>query len=229
MARALTGRLLSAAFVASVSVAAVWQAAAQTLPALRSAPAVAPRTLAAAPAPALKALAVLPKAFAAPPAPKLVWEGRDIDGDGASDFANPTGLAPRSHDAFGAGHFGASRDGGSREHAGVDYEAEAGQAVLAPMSGFVTRIGQAYGDDAAFKYVEISNPALRHTARVFYLDPDVSVGQPVRLGAPIGRVLSLQDRYPGITDHVHLEIAGAAGRRDPGEVIIARLDRNRRG
>src|SRR5689334_11162739 len=47
--------------------------------------------------------------IAAPPAPapqlKLVWEGRDIDGDGRADFANPTGQAPRGHDVYGEGEF----------------------------------------------------------------------------------------------------------------------------
>jgi hypothetical protein len=47
----------------------------------------------------------------APPGP--AWEGRDLDGDGAPDFANPTGGEPRGHDRFGDGYFHASRDGGA--------------------------------------------------------------------------------------------------------------------
>ena len=154
---------------------------------------------------------------------RLVWIGKDIDGDGAADFVNPTGQAPRTFDAYGSGAFGASRDGGSRSHEGVDYAAVAGQAVVAPMSGFVTKIGYAYGDAPALQYVEISNPALGYTARVFYLDPKVAVGQAVALGDEIGQAESLQARYPGgMTDHVHLEVADQRGHKDATDLIVAR-------
>lgn len=144
---------------------------------------------------------------------ELVWKGADIDGDGAPDFANPTGAAPRGHDDFGDGFFGARRDGGSRDHEGVDYIATAGQAVHAPLSGYVTKIGYAYAGDTELKFVEITNPALNYAARAFYVTPDVEVGQAVRLGQPIGKVESLQGHYPGITDHVHLEILAPGGDR----------------
>jgi murein DD-endopeptidase MepM/ murein hydrolase activator NlpD len=143
----------------------------------------------------------------------LAWHGADVDGDGAPDFVNPTGQLPRTHDAFGFGAFGASRDGGVREHEGVDYAARAGQAAAAPISGFVTKIGYAYGGDTGLRFVEITNPAIGYVARAFYVDPTVSVGQALRLGQTIGRVVSLQDHYPGITDHVHLEILNARGAR----------------
>jgi murein DD-endopeptidase MepM/ murein hydrolase activator NlpD len=144
----------------------------------------------------------------APPAPEvLVWEGADIDGDGKADFANPTGHAPRTHDAYGYGEFGASRDGGSRRHEGVDFKAHAGQNVEAPISGYVTKIGYAYPGDQTLRFVEITNPALKYEARVFYVDPKVEVGDSVAVGDPIGRAHSLQKKYPGgMTDHVHLEL-----------------------
>jgi len=166
------------------------------------------------------------------PAYMTVWRGLDVDGDGAPDFANPTGKAPREHDAFGSGAFGASRDGGGRRHAGVDYIAEAGQTVVAPISGYVSHIGYCYGDAPHYRYVEITNPALGYEARVFYVDPDVQVGDAVRVGDPIGRADSLQPRYAGITDHVHLEIAAPGkGRVDPGRMIAQRTVRTdlRRG
>lgn len=176
-------------------------------------------------------VATTPAFEALRPAQQKVWtfEGRDVDGDGAADFANPTGEAPREHDGYGEGRFGASRDGGAREHAGVDYVAEAGQRVVAPISGYVTRIGFPYGDDERLRYVEITNPALKLTARVFYLRPDVQVGQAVRVGKPIGRAATLQDRYPGITDHVHLEVRERGRTLDAEEVIVAKLDTGGRG
>ena len=156
---------------------------------------------------------------------KTVWNGLDVDGDGAGDFVNPTGQAPRLHDAFGNGEFGASRDGGSRHHEGVDYTAEADQAVAAPISGFVTKIGYAYGGDDSLRFVEITNPAIGYVARAFYVDPGVAVGQAVRLGQTIGTVASLQSHYPGITDHVHLEVMKSGERLNAETLIVAKTIR----
>lgn len=154
---------------------------------------------------------------------ELVWQGADVDGDGKADFANPTGQEPREHDAYGSGEFGASRDGGSRRHAGVDFIADAGQTVVAPISGYVTRIGYAYAGDGNLRFVEISNPALKLEARAFYISPKVQVGDTVYVGQPIGKVRTLQRKYPGgMTDHVHLELIDRRGRRiDATNVITA--------
>jgi murein DD-endopeptidase MepM/ murein hydrolase activator NlpD len=155
---------------------------------------------------------------------ELVWSGADIDGDGAPDFANPTGGVPRGHDEFGDGQFGARRDGGAREHEGVDYVAKAGQDVAAPISGYVTKIGYAYAGSSDLTFVEISNPALGYVARAFYVTPGVEVGQTVRLGQTIGRDQSLQGHYPGITDHVHLEVMQPGGERvNAAELIVRKL------
>ena len=156
---------------------------------------------------------------------RLVWEGADLDGDGQADIANPTGQAPRGEDAYGEGRFHASRDGGARDHEGVDYVASPGQTVVAPISGYVSKIGYAYPDDQSLKFVEIDNPALHLTARVFYVDPAVAVGDSVAVGRPIGQAHSLQQRYPlGITDHVHLEIAERGRKVDAATLIVARAE-----
>jgi peptidoglycan LD-endopeptidase LytH len=166
------------------------------------------------------------EAVETPPAPtpmQLVWQGVDIDDDGKADFANPTGGEQRGHDAYGDGEFGASRDGGSRNHEGVDFVARAGQDVTAPISGYVTKIGYAYAGDSSLKYVEITNPALHYQARVFYVTPKVSVGDTVAVGDTIATAHSLQKKYPGgMTDHVHLEISDNSGRRfDAHKVLTA--------
>jgi murein DD-endopeptidase MepM/ murein hydrolase activator NlpD len=160
---------------------------------------------------------------------RSVWEGADLDGDGQADIANPTGQAPRQTDAYGEGRFHAPRDGGDREHEGVDYVATPGQVVEAPISGYVAKIGYAYPDDTSLRYVEIDNPALHLTARVLYVDPKVQVGDTVAVGHPIGQAHTLQHRYPlGITDHIHLEIADRRGRKlDAESLIVARAEMDR--
>jgi peptidoglycan LD-endopeptidase LytH len=173
----------------------------------------------------LPAAASLAPAPAAPELqPVVIWDGADLDGDGADDFANPTGGEPRGHDAYGSGAFGASRDGGDRHHVGVDYVAQAGQDVVAPISGYVTRIGYPYDNDSGLRYVEISNPALNYTARAFYVAPTVREGDAVQLGEVIGRAASLQRRYGGITDHVHLEIMRAGRHIDAASLISSRTE-----
>jgi murein DD-endopeptidase MepM/ murein hydrolase activator NlpD len=162
----------------------------------------------------------------APVVTRLVWQGADLDGDGRADFANPTGRSPRGHDAYGDGEFGASRDGGSRRHEGVDFAARPGQPVRAPISGYVTKIGYAYPGDVALKFVEITNPALKVAARVFYVNPGVDVGETVHIGRVIGAAHTLQRKYPGgMTDHVHLELIDQRGRHfDAEHVLTARLE-----
>ena len=184
-------------------------------------PHLAPR----APAPVMQRLLAEMTAKAQKPVRKeLVWSGADIDGDGAADFANPTGGVPRGHDDFGDGQFGARRDGGSRNHEGVDYIAQAGQDVKAPISGYVTKIGYAYAGDNGLTFVEITNPALGYVARAFYVTPGVEVGQAVRLGDTIGQDQSLQGHYPGITDHVHLEVMQPGGERvNAAELIVRKM------
>lgn len=160
----------------------------------------------------------------------LKWVGKDVDGDGAPDFVNPTGQAQRTSDAYGYGVFGAPRDGGSRPHLGVDFKATAGQPVKAPISGYVTKIGFAYAGDMNLKFVEVTNPALHYKARVFYVNPTVEVGDAVHLGQTVGTSHTLQDKYPGgMTDHVHLEITNPAGHKiDAARVLTAYWARTKR-
>jgi len=178
------------------------------------------------------AVANAPLPAFAPARPVIVrWDGKDVDGDGADDFLNPTGKDIRTEDAFGYGRFGASRDGGTRQHQGVDFIANAGQVVKAPISGYVTKIGFAYSGDDTLRFVEIRNPALRYEARVFYVDPTVSVGETVHIGDKVGTMHTLQDKYgTSMTNHVHLELSGRDGVKfDATEVLTARVVKAGRG
>jgi murein DD-endopeptidase MepM/ murein hydrolase activator NlpD len=67
-------------------------------------------------------------------------------------------LKPRGTDAWGDGSFKASRNGGKREHKGIDYESVAGDAIFSPVDGTVTKLGYPYapkpGDEITYRYVE---------------------------------------------------------------------------
>lgn len=105
----------------------------------------------------------------------------------------------RGTDKWGSGDFGASR--GNRTHRGIDYQC----VVVSPVTGEVTKIGYPYSDALEYRYVQITDKS-GYDVRCFYVDPLVEVGDRVLEGAVIGRMQSLQKRYPGITDHVHVEV-----------------------
>ncbi|MCE2510472.1 MAG: M23 family metallopeptidase [Alphaproteobacteria bacterium] len=138
----------------------------------------------------------LPGTPGRPPLPRL-----------ASPVPNP---AIRGRDAKGEGHFGASRDGGRRTHLGIDLIAAPGTPVLSAIGGTVSRLGWAYGGDPHYRYVEVTAPTglvIRH----FYVAPLVKADEAVEAGRTLlGTVQDLTRRYPGITNHLHLEARQAA-------------------
>lgn len=138
---------------------------------------------------------LLPSDPAMPPLPRL-----------ASPVPNPV---IRKRDAQGEGHFGAARNGGKRKHQGVDLVAAAGTPVTSAVSGVVTRIGWPYRNDSHYRYVEVTMEAgliVRH----FYVSPTVKMREPVEAGKTrLGTVQDLTRRYPGITNHLHLELRQA--------------------
>lgn len=147
-------------------------------------------------------------AFAEHAAQPLVWT-IDADGDGVAEYSNPTHAGVRGVDAFGSGAFGAIRDAGKRDHHGVDYIAQPGAPVRAPISGEVTHIGYAYSGSNELRFVEITDPATKTSARVLYVAPSVTEGVIVAAGDDIGVSQDLGARYPGITNHVHVELRDA--------------------
>lgn len=154
-------------------------------------------------------------------APVLVATALDVDFDGHADLANPSNGFIRGRDHYGAGGYGAGRDGGRRRHLGVDYVAAPGGPVRAPIAGAVTLIGHAYGRSSGLDFIEIRDEARNLRARVFYVSPRVSVGQVLVAGDPIGVAQDLTVRYPaGITNHVHVELMNAQGRHiDPSTLL----------
>lgn len=109
----------------------------------------------------------------------------------------------RGNDIHGSGAFGASRDGGTRIHNGVDIVAQVGQAVKSPVDGKVIRYPDVYSDNA-FTGLAIDTDAYLH--KILYVAPSVSVGSYVKKGQTIGYAQNIAGRYPGITPHVHWEV-----------------------
>ena len=128
-------------------------------------------------------------------------------------------LKMRERDAFGSGEFGASRAGGSRTHMGVDYAAHEGDIIFPVKDGKVSKIGYPYSDDLSFRYVQITDLS-NNKWRYFYIFPDVQMGEVIDIITPLGMLQTLQERYPGITDHVHLEVIANSGVKvDPASLL----------
>lgn len=125
-------------------------------------------------------------------------------------------LKKRGDDAFGSGHFGASR--GGRSHNGFDLLCDPGGAICSPVVGTVTRLGYPYGDDLSFRYVEVTVGGYQF--RTFYVEPCVSVGDKVDQCSFIGEAQDLGKRYPGMPNHIHLEIMKRGEYIDPTPFLI---------
>lgn len=117
---------------------------------------------------------------------------------------SPTGNGIRS-DAAGDGHFGASRDSGTREHLGVDLLSTAGQDIFAPASGRFTVTGQT---SAAIEFA----PGWKW--QLLYIKPDKTLnGRFVNKGDIIGVAEDLSQIYnnPSMENHVHLQLVVPKG------------------
>jgi len=121
----------------------------------------------------------------------------------------------RPNDAYGSGHYGASR--GTRKHLGIDFACMQGTIILSPVNGFITKLGYTYKDDLSFRYVQVTT-ADHYNYRFFYVKPSVKMGDAVNVDSPLGVVQDLTKRYPAnerhesaITNHCHFEITNEAG------------------
>lgn len=135
-------------------------------------------------------------------------------------------LPVRKFDEHGCGHYGANR--GSRTHEGVDIICPRWKEVSCGIYGEVTKLGYTYADDPSFRYVQITAAINRkhYHFRFFYVSPVLKVGERVDPDSVIGTIQSLQDRYPGITDHCHFEIHDVNENPvDPTPVLIAMRQR----
>ena len=130
-------------------------------------------------------------------------------------------LPERGSDAWGSGHFGASR--GSRTHRGIDYACYPGTGIHTRTAGKVTKLGYPYADDTSFRYVQVTDVhGLNH--RYFYVYPAVGVGDNVVAGEIIGFAQDIAGRYDKpekrMKNHIHYEIKQGKEYLDPNNFGI---------
>lgn len=108
-------------------------------------------------------------------------------------------------DSAGSGAFGAVR-GRGRTHRGIDFLLPAGETLLSPVQGRISKIGYPYGDDLSYTYVEVLVNEYYH--RFFYVRAQHDVGTHMYVGTELGTAQDIVARYPskGMTNHIHYEI-----------------------
>ena len=125
----------------------------------------------------------------------------------------------RSRDAWGDGHFGASRDGGGRKHEGIDLAVWPGTPIFTPTGCKVVRRAMPYADDTRFEGV-LLRIAEGVELKMLYVLPDPGViGLDVAAGTLIGRAQDLREKYVGITPHVHVELWVGGVRVNPAQFL----------
>ena len=138
-----------------------------------------------------------------------------------SKVLNPKVLQIRGQDEHGSGEYLAPR--GSRNHNGIDLVVHAGDKIVSPNSGFVTKIGYPYHpkkhpDKAHLRFVEVMEQD-QYECRYFFVQPSVRVGDKIHEGDVIGTAQGLTEIYPGITDHVHYEVEVSGTYINPSDYL----------
>lgn len=129
------------------------------------------------------------------------------------------------NDTDGNGWYGASRNGGRRQHKGVDVTANApGDPVFAPINGVVEKHGWT-DDNLTHPIVNIRGTGTHNGLkfRLFYVDPGtLSQGTAVSAGDQVGTYKDVQAAYPGRKDmkhHVHVETLYDGKHIDPALIL----------
>nr|XP_057904816.1 leukocyte cell-derived chemotaxin-2-like [Doryrhamphus excisus] len=116
---------------------------------------------------------------------------------------NPNNMR-RTSDIWGQGHYGAPR--GSRQHKGLDIECEDGSVVYAPFDVSLNGKVIVYTDPAKAAINDGINLQTDDLCfKLFYVRPDQTSGT-VTKGQRLGVMLPMQQVYPGIKSHVHVQM-----------------------
>ena len=134
--------------------------------------------------------------------------------------ATGNGYEPRGHDAFGHGHWHASRknsDGSTRPHRGLDIKSKAGDPVFSPMDCKIKRVYGIYPNKCYYLKgvtLEGTGEYSGYVFRLFYvkLASGYKVGQQIKKGDAFAIMQDLENRcYPPkkngrrMTNHIHWE------------------------
>lgn len=112
----------------------------------------------------------------------------------------------RVRDAYGSGQYGASRDAGIRTHNGIDIIVVPGEKIFSPIKGNIIRQAMPYKNDPNYKGIVLKGIEQwdGYELKIFYVD---GLFSGVALESQeIGFSQNLTLRYPGITNHIHLEV-----------------------
>jgi len=132
---------------------------------------------------------------------------------------SPLGILVRGPDAWArsGGGWGAARTskGRPRKHEGIDILTVVGQPIVAPVRAYFLRVADPYIDKRDKKLLGAVLVAGDNTKLKFlYIDPlEGKVGKTLEEGEVFGYAQSLQHLYPGIQEHLHLEVRDHEGRR----------------
>lgn len=112
----------------------------------------------------------------------------------------------RVRDAYGSGQYGASRDAGVRTHNGIDIIVAPGEKIFSPIKGNIVRQAMPYRDDPNYKGIVLKGIEQwdGYELKIFYVEGLFS-GEAFE-SQEIGSAQNLTLRYPGITNHIHLEV-----------------------
>lgn len=126
-------------------------------------------------------------------------------------------MRSRRNDQHGSGQYGASR--GGRTHRGLDVISVAGENVYSPIEGEIVREAVPYANDPSYRGLVIrgSGPWSDYEVKLFYVE-GFFCGQ-VAPGDLVGTAQDLTTKYPGITNHIHVEIRKSGAFIDPFELF----------
>jgi len=137
-----------------------------------------------------------------------------------SDFISPLGLLVRGMDRWasdgGAYHAKRSRDGRPRLHEGIDFVAVPGTPLVAPAPSRFIRFADPYPDavDSRLGGAVLRTPNNWEIKFLYCrVDDNIREGRLLRRGERFAVAQSLQKLYPGIQDHVHVEVFNPSGER----------------
>lgn len=122
----------------------------------------------------------------------------------------------RKRDKWGKGHYGAAR--GKRLHNGIDIVAPLGADVFSPINAKVVRLSYPYAKDLSYTGLLLEGIGIHkgYSIKIFYIKPLSNMkGKILTIGEKIGSVQDLTIKYPGITNHIHIEVKFNGIKKNP--------------